>query len=161
MSNPPVPLRLKLLRGNPGKRAIRPEPEPARDPQCPDPPRHVRGLAADEWWRVGPPLWSIGVLRVTDVAVLAAYCVQYARWIDAETLLARMADNDPVASGLLIRSADGTARGNPLERIAARAAESMLRFASELGLTPVARSRLAAGINGQPPGRGKFDGLLG
>jgi hypothetical protein len=36
----------------------------------------------------------------------------------------------------------------------------MLRFAGEFGLTPVARSRLAAGIGGKPPAGGKFDGLL-
>ena len=35
----------------------------------------------------------------------------------------------------------------------------MIKFAGEFGLTPVARSRLAAGIGGSPDG-GKFDGLL-
>ena len=35
----------------------------------------------------------------------------------------------------------------------------MLRFAGEFGLTPVARSRIAAGVYA-PPNPGKFDGLL-
>jgi len=35
----------------------------------------------------------------------------------------------------------------------------LLRSASEFGLTPVARTRIDAGINAQPP-RGKFDGLI-
>lgn len=35
---------------------------------------------------------------------------------------------------------------------------AMMRFAGEFGLTPVARSRLAAGVGGQLPGGGKFDG---
>jgi phage terminase small subunit len=45
--------------------------------------------------------------------------------------------------------------------VAADAAEDMLRFAGEFGLTPVARTRLASGGYAPPPGRGKFDGLLG
>jgi hypothetical protein len=35
----------------------------------------------------------------------------------------------------------------------------MIRYAGEFGLTPVARARLAGGVG--PPGRNKFDGLLG
>ena len=52
------------------------------------------------------------------------------------------------------------ARQNPLVRIAAASADPMIRFAREFGLTTVARTRLATGPLGQPPGGGKFDGLL-
>jgi phage terminase small subunit len=45
------------------------------------------------------------------------------------------------------------------EELAQGAADSMLRLAGEFGLTPVARSRIAAGVYPQPAG--KFDGLLG
>jgi P27 family predicted phage terminase small subunit len=47
--------------------------------------------------------------------------------------------------GLLVKTTDGNARRNPLLKIAADAAEDMLRFAGEFGLTPVARTRLASG----------------
>ena len=43
-------------------------------------------------------------------------------------------------------------------RIAATAAADMVRLAGEFGMTPVGRSRIAAGIGGQP--KGKFDGLI-
>jgi phage terminase small subunit len=49
---------------------------------------------------------------------------------------------------------------NPLVAIAANAANDMLRFAGEFGLTPLARSRIAAGGGYEPP-PSKFDGLLG
>jgi hypothetical protein len=49
--------------------------------------------------------------------------------------------------------------GNPLVKIAADAAEDMLRFAGEFGLTPVARTRLASAGYG-PSTPSKFDGLL-
>jgi P27 family predicted phage terminase small subunit len=91
---------------------------------------------------------------------LAAYCGAYGRWRIAEETLAGIAANDPVMSGLLVRSPDGNARINPLVRIAAKAAEDMVRFASEFGMTPAARSRIAAGVCGLPDA-GKFSGLLG
>ena len=46
-------------------------------------------------------------------------------------------------------------------KIAADAASDMMRYAAEFGMTPVARSRIATGVGGQPPGDGKFEGLLG
>ena len=67
--------------------------------------------------------------------------------------------NDPAMRALLVRTADG-AKVNPLVRIAAKAAEDMLRFASEFGLTPIARARIAGGVGG-PPDDGKFAGLFG
>jgi len=44
-------------------------------------------------------------------------------------------------------------------KIASDAAADMIRFAGEFALTPIARSRLAAGVYGQPA-PSKFDGLL-
>jgi P27 family predicted phage terminase small subunit len=57
-------------------------------------------------------------------------------------------------------SADGNPRRNPLVKIASDAAEDMVRYASEFGMTAAARSRIAAGIY-TPPGPSKFDGLIG
>ena len=156
---PPTPLHLRLKRGNPGKRPLRAEPEPTREPECPEPPPFVTGYAADEWWRVAPELWRLGLLRLTDVMPLATYCTAYRCWRMAEEALARMAEGDN--HGLLIKSVSGEARKNPLTKIAADAAADMVRYAAEFGMTPVARSRVAAGPFGQPPGGGKFDGLLG
>jgi P27 family predicted phage terminase small subunit len=138
---PPTPLHLKLLRGNPRKPALRPEPEPAREPTCPDPPAFIIGYAADEWWRVAPELWRLGLLRVTDVMPFCVYCLSYARWRIAVEALARVADRDEATHGLLIKSADGNARRNPLVRVAADAADDMVRVAGEFGMTPVAPCR--------------------
>ncbi|HEY2230005.1 MAG TPA: P27 family phage terminase small subunit, partial [Xanthobacteraceae bacterium] len=77
---PPTPLHLKLLKGNPGKRRLRPEPEPAREPQGPDPPPFVRGFGADEWFRTAPELWRLGLLTTLDTATFAIYCMSYMRW---------------------------------------------------------------------------------
>ena len=161
MSNPPVPVALRRLRGNPSHRRLPREVEPAVAPECPSPPSFLDGFARDEWWRVAPELHRLRLLTILDVGCLASYCVSYSRWRTAEEALARMAERDEDARGLMIRSADGGRKANPLVRIASQAADDMIAVAGLFGMTPVARSRLAAGIYGQPPGPSKFDGLLG
>jgi P27 family predicted phage terminase small subunit len=157
---PPTPTYLNLLRGNPSHRPLRAEPEPTIAPECPEPPAFIVGHAADEWWRVAPELHRVRLLSVLDVPALAAYCYAYAQWRTAVEALARMAANDPVMSGLLVRTTVGDARRNPLVKVAADAATDMLGFAAEFGLTPIARARLAAAGYEPPQGGGKFDGLL-
>jgi P27 family predicted phage terminase small subunit len=140
---------------------LRPEVQPERTSQCPEPPDHLSELAQEEWRRVAPQLHRLGLLTIVDVMVLAAYCSSYARWRSAEEALARMAARDELTAALLIKAPDGSARANPLTRTSRDAAEAMLRYAGEFGMTPVARSRLAAGIGPEPPRGGKFSGLLG
>jgi P27 family predicted phage terminase small subunit len=105
-------------------------------------------------------LHRIKLLTVVDVGLMAAYCSAFARWKAAEEALAREAEADPDSAGLTVPDAHGTPRLNPLVRIARNAAQLMLHCASQLGCTPTARARLAAGIGGQPPGPSKFDGLI-
>ena len=59
-----------------------------------------------------------------------------------------------------MRTTVGDARRNPLVRIARDAADDMLQFAAEFGLTPVARARLGAAGWEPPIGGGKFAGLI-
>jgi P27 family predicted phage terminase small subunit len=117
---PPTPLHLRVIKGNPGKRRLRPEPEPVIETKCPDPPPFVTGHAADEWWRVAPELHRIGLLTMVDTMLLAAYCMAYARWRAAEEKLAAMAEKDPVTGALLIKTVDGNPRRNPLVKIRLR-----------------------------------------
>jgi phage terminase small subunit len=66
------------LRGNPGKRALRPEPEPARGSECPEPPSFLPPDAVAEWHRIAPELHRIKLLTVVDVGLMAAYCSAFA-----------------------------------------------------------------------------------
>jgi P27 family predicted phage terminase small subunit len=120
---PPLPTKLKLLRGNPGHRRLNlNEPEPPALPACPEPPAFITGYAAEEWRRAAPDLHAIGLLRGVDVMLLAAYAQHVATWRTAVEALAR----NP---GLLVKGPDGAARRNPLIKIAADASLAMLRFA--------------------------------
>jgi P27 family predicted phage terminase small subunit len=156
---PPTPTYLRLLRGNPGRRPVKPEPQPETVVDVPDPPPFLSGFAADEWCVVAEQLLRLGMLTKVDQPALAAYCWSYAQWRTAAELVAKMASNDPVMQGLLVKGADGDARRNPLIRIARDAASDMLRFAAEFGLTAAARARLGA-AGWEPSGPSKFDGFL-
>jgi P27 family predicted phage terminase small subunit len=137
--------------------------EPERTAECPEPPDVLTGYGVAEWRRIAPQLHRLGLLTLVDIMPLAAYCASYSRWRLAEEAIARMAARDELTRALLIKDRDGHARTNPLVRVARDAADAMLRFAAEFGMTAGARSRIAAGIGGQltPGGPGsKFHGLL-
>jgi P27 family predicted phage terminase small subunit len=159
MPNPPVPFPLKVLRGNPGKRPMKPEPQPEIAADVPEPPAFITGYAADEWWRTAPELHRLGLLTRVDVPALAAYCHAFGQWRMAAESLAKMQANDPIMNGMIIRTKYGDAAMNPLVSIARKHAGDVIRYAGEFGLTPVARTRLAsANFQRSPPS--KFDGLL-
>ena len=155
----PIPTRLKLLRGNPGKQRLRDDPlRPEQSIDVPDPPAHITGYAADEWWTVATELHRLGVLTKVDCAPLAAYCYAYGQWREAAELLAGMG-SEPV-KGFVIRNGSGGPSENPLIYIARKAAADMMRYAAEFGLTPAARSRITSGVNGDDQQGSKFAGLL-
>jgi P27 family predicted phage terminase small subunit len=157
---PPTPTHLRLLRGNPGKRPLKPEPQPEQIPDVPDPPAFLVGFAADEWSVVCEQLQRLHLLTKVDLPSLMAYCWSYQTWRTAAEALAKMAANDSVMSGLVVKSKDGAAAQNPLVAIARKAAGDMVRYAGEFGLSPIARARLGNAGWTPPPAPGKFDGFL-
>jgi P27 family predicted phage terminase small subunit len=155
----PVPPHLKVLTGNPGKRRIAPGIEPEQPENLPEPPPFLNEDAANEWWRVAGELRTLRLLTALDIAPLAAYCQSYAHWVMAERLLAEMAARDPARGALLVRGTAGSAMPNPLLKIARLAAEDMVRYAAEFGLTPRARTHLSGSFADRAPS--KFGELLG
>ena len=153
----PVPTKLKLLRGNPGKREVYPEPEPLVPDLLPAPPEFLSDYAMQEWRRMVVELYRLQLLTMADLHPLAAYCQAYGRWRTAEETLKRMAENDPVTHALIVKGYAKNPIQNPIVKIADRAAADMVRYASEFGLTPVARTRLAAAPEATTS---KFTGLL-
>jgi P27 family predicted phage terminase small subunit len=157
----PTPTHLKLLRGNPGKRVVNlREPRPVRPPDIPEPPDYLGGYAAEEWRRVAPELYRLGLLAVVDYPTLAIYCASVQTFRTALEALARVAEQDPVFSALMAKTAKGGVMQNPLFLCARQSANDLIRFSSEFGMTPQARSRINGLAQGLP-GVGKFDGLWG
>ena len=156
----PVPTHLKLLRGNPGHEKLNTdEPQPQQAPDIPPAPDWLTGYAFDEWDRIVTELYRLRLLTVVDIQPLAAYCQAYKRWRMAEEALERMGEKDLMTHGLILKGRSGNAVENPLAITAHKAAMAMVRYASEFGLTPAARSRISAADAIGTTAK-KFDGLL-
>ena len=154
----PKPAHLKILEGNPGKRRIPNEPRPFCD-KIPEAPPFLIGVSRGEWDRIAPQLYIMGMLTNLDVGPFAAYCQAYGRYVAAELAISEAAAADLLTKGLMIKTTNGNAIQNPLVGIANKAARDMVRYASEFGLTPSARARLA--LAPQSPKPSRFDGLVG
>lgn len=69
----PVPTQLKILAGNPGKRAL-PENEPEFDNEIPQLPDWLAGEALAAWHRLMPELHAVGIVAEAYRGPLVAYC---------------------------------------------------------------------------------------
>lgn len=143
MAGRPKPTALRVIEGNRGKRPL-PKHEPKPRLGIPVPPAHLDACAIAEWNRIAPELEAIGLLATIDGATLAAYCQCVSRWMQAEEAIARMKARDRLTCGLMIKTSNGNAIQNPLVGTANRAMMMAIRFASEFGMSPAARARLAA-----------------
>ena len=137
----PKPTRMKVLTGNPGKRALnKNEPRPAAIvPECPP---ELGPLARAEWDRLAGELGTLQLLTTFDRAALAAYCGAYALWAEATEAIQKY--------GTMVKSPSGYPIQSPYVSIANRQAEIMMRIASEFGFTPASRSRITTPNKSQP-----------
>lgn len=142
----PKPTHLKVITGNPGRRPLNEnEIQPPVRRTAPRPPSHLLPEARAEWRRLVPSLSLLGILSDLDVSPFAAYCQSYARWVQAERLLAGLAEQDATGrDAMLIKTRAGGVTPNPLIWVARSAANDMVRYASEFGFTPSSRARLHA-----------------
>lgn len=142
---PPQPTKLKLLRGNPGKRKLNAH-EPTPELQAPDCPQWLTKIARDEWDRVMPELMRLQLMSTLDRAALAGYCQSYANWRHAQNIIRRF--------GVTFTTDKGYVGVRPEVAITQRERHLMRQFAQEFGFTPSARSRVST--NAAPAG-GKSD----
>lgn len=154
---PPKPAALSKLEGNPSKR--KPRVEIAMPLDMPTPPQFLDSVALEEWGRLAIGLNAVGVLSFVDMGVMAAYCDSFSTWYRATQLLNGIrSQSDGELLSLVQVDGDGIMYKNPLLLQAEKAKSEMIKYASELGMTPVARARIAV-INQKQTS--EFDGLLG
>ncbi len=133
----PTPTHLKLLAGNPGKRAPnKREPKPKRGiPRCPE---DLSDVARAMWARIGPELDRMGVLTVADGVALELLCDAYAEYRAAREVITR--------GGMTyscVTEAGGTmTRQRPEVTIASDAYRRVTRMLTEFGLTPSSRTKV-------------------
>src|SRR5262245_33575233 len=139
----PKPTHLKLLQGNPGKRALNAN-EPRPPVEMSEAPEHLTDVAKVEWKRMGERLLRLGLLTVIDGAAFSAYCTIYARWVEAEQALKK--------TGSVVRSPNGYPILSPYYTIANQSLQQMRAYMTEFGMTPSSRSRISlAGAEDNDP----------
>lgn len=126
----PTPTALKIVRGNPGKRAL-PENEPTPQPGA-TAPSWLTPLAAQHWPTVAQQLEEAGVLTVMDAPALALYCEAFARW--------KQATDHVLQHGQAVTSPTGVVKQSPYLLIANKARDQMAKMLIEFGMTPSSRS---------------------
>lgn len=129
----PKPAAIKKLEGNPGKREIKEDVKgTGKAPKCPN---WLMPDAKAEWKRLISIFESVGVIDEIDLNAFAGYCQSYARWKEAEEFLSK--------EGLVFRTPSGYVQQWPQVSIARQNKTDMLKFATEFGLTPSARTRIS------------------
>lgn len=132
----PKPVALKVLEGNPGKRAL-PGDIPKTDEKPPACPSWLLAEAKKEWRRVCPILHELGLLKQVDRTALAGYCQAYARWRQAEEKIGKR-----LTYGYTNKAGARNKLAKPEISMAQRYLDQVKSFCAEFGLTPSSRSRM-------------------
>ena len=145
----PTPSIVKKLTGNPGKRKFN-----AREPKAavglPKCPQHITGEARREWKRIGAQMVEEKRMAPRYKAALAAYCVAWGRWADAEKHVQEF--------GTVIKSPSGFLIQSPYLPIANKAWSQMMKALAELGISPTSQAR-AMIVDTESDEFEEFDGL--
>ena len=135
----PKPTNLHILNGNPSrldlKNKSKTEPKPQKDLiPCPDYLKDNE-VAYEEWNRIVPELYRLGLLTLVDRAALELYCSQYAIYRDALEEIKN--------EGITTTNIRSGAKAHPATQVAREAAKIIKSIATEFGLTPSSRSRIS------------------
>lgn len=128
----PTPTALKLVTGNPGKRAVnKKEPKPRGNLY--DPPEWLTETQR-KGWEYAIESAPFGLLKRVDRSTLVA-------WVVAEDLH-RQAAEKLNGGAMLIKTPNGMPVQSPYLSIINKQASLMIKAASEMGFTPASRSRV-------------------
>ena len=136
---PPIPAKLKLLHGNPGKRDIQDEPEPPKG--VPSMPGGLGEHGERAWSEAASLLDEMGMLTLAEGPLLFLYSQAMQGYYEAQQSVAKL--------GLVLTQKKKTGeievRRNPFSVELHKYRESAHKLLVELGLTPIARARLGVG----------------
>ena len=152
----PKSAKLKVIEGNPGKRAL-PKNELEPPVTRPEPPLHLNSYAVSEWYRVVDIMFAQGMVTDLDVVTLGAYCSAYGEWRLAEEEMKKVGKNNPLSAILQITK-NGNVIKNQLACVARTARADAVRYGEMLGFSISARARLA--LDSMERSKGKFAGLI-
>ena len=124
-------------------------------PQTAPPPAHLDDQARAKWAEAYPLVADRAEPDQGTLDALAAYCMAYSRWADAESNISQI-------GGTVVKSPAGFAIPNPYLAVAAAAQRQMRQWGAELGLTPAARKKVKPRADTPAPSEPSslFDELL-
>ncbi len=131
----PTPTNIRMLHGNPGKRAL-PQNEPNLGATLLYAPKDLTPEAKRAWPGFAKPLAAAGITTPLDLAALRLLVETYATWRKA---------TEALKEGMTYTTPTGIERPSPWFRIQASSSELMLRLLSEFGMTPSSRTRVRTG----------------
>jgi len=148
MGNPKIPDEIKELKGTDRKhRKLENKMQAVYILSDIDAPENLTGAEVKIWHGLIPRLQKVGIFTMTDIDSVIMYCVEYARYIDCHVKLKKQ--------GLLIEK-NGNKVANPLLKISNEAIKNVMRLSIEFGMTPAARTRVAAA----PKEKKSVDGMI-
>jgi len=133
----PTPTHLKVVKGNPGKRALNKE-EPKPRKAIPSPPAHLSDTGMVAWGRLTVLLDEMGVLTVADGFALERLCDTYCEILKFRSLLLAEGETYRVTT----QSGDELIKAHPAQAMLADADRRFKGYLIEFGLTPAARSKV-------------------
>jgi P27 family predicted phage terminase small subunit len=155
----PKPAALKLLEGNPGKRALNLSDGVNPRVEIPSFPKHLGVEARKEWKRIAPILEELGLVSGLDRAALALYCQTAGRLCEIETAFngkvallvdSGMSYSDAVYSASFVTTPNGFEQQSVIYQLIKSHREQLNRYLMHFGLSPAARGRVQASNYAQP-----------
>ena len=155
----PKPAALKLLEGNPGKRALNLSDGVNPMHQIPSAPKQLGVEARKEWKRITPELLDLGLITGLDRAALALYCQAVGRLAELETAFNGMVNqlvddgksySDAVFAASYSVTPSGYAQQSVIVQLLKSHREQVNRYLMHFGLSPAARGRVQASNYVQP-----------
>lgn len=139
----PTPTALKLIKGNPGKRAINKH-EPKPEDAGIEPPYWLNPEAAAVWNEIAPNLSGVGLLTVADIHMLGMGCIAIAQFRTAANQT-----GDELVKAKTVEDKDGAPveighHVNPWLVAQSMSFKQAMAVLAQFGMSPAARSRVVA-----------------
>jgi P27 family predicted phage terminase small subunit len=142
---PKKPTGLKVLQGNPGKRAL-PDDEPLPQVEIPEVPETLRGEAARrEWQKIVQMMYDQNLMTGFDADALGLYCQAHG---DLVELMDEF--DEQGRQFVLVHETSGRHYKNPTYVAIMETRRDLLRYCVEFGMTPSSRAKVSTVTQAKP-----------
>ncbi len=129
------PTNLKMLEGT-FRKDRQNKNEPIPENKIPVAPEHLSEEGLNEWRRITPILFDLGLLSDLDMATLAMYCQVWGRVVKYEKIIEK--------EGELLITEKGNTILSPNMWVVNKAMEQCHKYLTEFGMTPASRAKVTA-----------------